>query len=398
MTNPDNALGTNGAFGGRTSVNAFNDVLATFAGAGIVSGFVVEPDTGMTVAVGGDGTTRDVAVAEDPFGNRTTVDNISGDPIPVTIDTASTTTARIDSIVAYVNSPANASDTSVDNPTACGIISVNGTSGGAPTDAAIRTAITTDGGTGSTAYYVVIANVSVPANTTTITSGLISAGQSINLTNVATTGSNGLMSGADKSKLDNLEPTIPTDYVEINAIQNLHTAAYINTGFTPNQNTRVVMGCSITTSEGVWCFGARQGTNNSTFSLLLESSNKIRSDYNTTVPTASSTSAAIGAYQIIDKNKNVTTIGAGATSTTVTATAGTFDSGCPLYLFTTNTNGSTASANGDLTIFWCRIYDNGTLVRNLVPVIKKLDGSVGFYDTVGRTFYQQGGTGTLIGL
>ena len=207
MTNPDNALGTNGAFGGRTSVNAFNDVLATFDGAGVVSGFVVEPDTGMTVAVGGDGTTRDVAVAEDPFGNRTTVDNISGDPIPVTIDTASTTTARIDSIVAYVNSPANASDTSVDNPTACGIISVNGTSGGAPLDAAIRTAITADGGTGSTAYYVVIANVSVPANTTTITSGLISAGKSVNLSNVATSGSNGLMSGADKSKLDGLSLT-----------------------------------------------------------------------------------------------------------------------------------------------------------------------------------------------
>ena len=207
MTNPDNALGTNGAFGGRTSVNAFNDVLATFDGAGVVSGFAVAPDTGMTVEVGGSGTVRDVAVAEDPFGNRTTVDNISGDPIPVTIDTASTTTARIDSIVAYVNSPANASDTTTDNPTACGIISVNGTSGGAPTDAAIRTAITTDGGTGSTAYYVVIANVSVPANTTTITSGLISAGKSINLSNAVTTGSNGLMLAADKTKLDGINKT-----------------------------------------------------------------------------------------------------------------------------------------------------------------------------------------------
>lgn len=214
MTNPDNALGTNGAFGGRTSVNAFNDVLATFDGAGIVSGFAVAPDTGMTVEVGGSGTVRDVAVAEDPFGNRTTVDNISGDPIPVTIDTASTTTARIDSIVAYVNSPATASDTAVDNPTACGIIAVNGTSGGAPLDSAIRTAITADGGTGSTAYYVVIANVSVPANTTTITSGLISAGKSINLTNVATTGSNGLMSGADKTLLNTLNSSL----IEVKAL------------------------------------------------------------------------------------------------------------------------------------------------------------------------------------
>jgi hypothetical protein len=219
MTNPNNSLGTNGAFGGRTSVNAFNDVLQTFESAGILSGFVVEPDSGMTVAVGGDGTTRDVAVAEDPFGNRTTVDNISGDPISVTINTASTTSARIDSIVAYVNSPATASDTSVDNPTACGIISVNGTSGGAPIDSAIRTAITADGGTGSTAYYVVIANVSVPANTTTITSGLISAGKSINLSDVATSGSNGLMSGADKSKLDGIDKTKLDDLMEYSSAE-----------------------------------------------------------------------------------------------------------------------------------------------------------------------------------
>lgn len=230
MTNPNNSLGTNGAFGGRTSVNAFNDVLATFDGAGIVSGFVVEPDSGMTVAVGGDGTTRDVAVAEDPFGNRTTVDNISGDPISVTINTASTTSTRVDSIVAYVNSPANASDTSVDNPTACGIIAVNGTSGGAPLDAAIRTAITADGGTGSTAYYVVIANVSVPANTTAITSGLISAGKSINLTNVATTGSNGLMSGADKTALNNATSAIAD--LQIEAI----TPITLASGFSYAQN------------------------------------------------------------------------------------------------------------------------------------------------------------------
>lgn len=229
MTNPDNALGTNGAFGGRTSINAFNDVLATFASAGIVSGFTVEPDSGMTVAVGGSGTVRDVAVAEDPFGNRTTVDNISGDPISVTINTASTTSARIDSIVAYVNSPATASDTAVDNPTACGIIAVSGTSGGAPLDAAIRTAITADGGTGSTAYYVVIANVSVPANTTTITSGLISAGKSINLSNVVTSGSNGLMLGADKAILDSMN-TLTTGSGTAAAANVNGTVGYIKYG------------------------------------------------------------------------------------------------------------------------------------------------------------------------
>ena len=70
MTNPNNAVGTNGAYGGRTSVNAFNDILGAFS-SGILSGWVCSPDTGLTLALGGDGTTRDVAVAEDTAGNKT---------------------------------------------------------------------------------------------------------------------------------------------------------------------------------------------------------------------------------------------------------------------------------------------------------------------------------------
>ena len=53
MTNPNNAVGTNGALGGRTSVNAFNDNLAIYASRGIVSGWTVSPSSNMTVSVGG---------------------------------------------------------------------------------------------------------------------------------------------------------------------------------------------------------------------------------------------------------------------------------------------------------------------------------------------------------
>ena len=53
MANPNNAVGTNGAFGGRTSVNAFNDVLATFTGRGVIQGWAVTPSTGLKVNVGG---------------------------------------------------------------------------------------------------------------------------------------------------------------------------------------------------------------------------------------------------------------------------------------------------------------------------------------------------------
>ena len=80
MANPNNAIGTNAAFGGRTSPNAFNDVLGAFKNRGILSGWVCSPNSGMSVVLGGDGINRDVAIAEDNAGNKTTVNNISGSP------------------------------------------------------------------------------------------------------------------------------------------------------------------------------------------------------------------------------------------------------------------------------------------------------------------------------
>lgn len=175
MTNPNNAVGTNGAYGGRTSVNAFNDILGAFS-SGILSGWVCSPDTGLTLALGGDGTTRDVAVAEDTAGNKTTINNISGSPVSVTLDAAPNANSRIDAIVAYVDNPPQGTSTITDNYGACGLIVVKGTAAASPVkpdNSAIRTAITADGASGTTAYYVVLAYVTIATGTTTITSGMI---------------------------------------------------------------------------------------------------------------------------------------------------------------------------------------------------------------------------------
>ena len=180
MTNPNNAIGTNAAYDGRTSANAFNDVLSTFS-RGVLSGWACVPNTGLTVSLGGDGTTRDVAIAQDAAGNNTTINNISGSPVDVTISAAPASNSRIDSIVAYVNNPPTGVSTVADNPSACGIIAVTGTPSASPTapnNSAIRSAITADGASGTTAYYVVLANITIASGTTTLTASNISAGAS----------------------------------------------------------------------------------------------------------------------------------------------------------------------------------------------------------------------------
>lgn len=172
MTNPSNAVGTNGAYGGRTSVDALNDVLGAFSGAGVLSGWNVRANSGMTVMAGGQSGIRDVAIAQDQLGDRTTVNNRLGSPVNITLSASSPSAARVDSIVLYVNKPASVSTTTIDNPGACGIIAVNGTTT-APSEADIRSAITADGGTGATAYFVVIADITIPASATVITNSNI---------------------------------------------------------------------------------------------------------------------------------------------------------------------------------------------------------------------------------
>lgn len=178
-TNPNNAVGTNAAYDGRTSVKAFNDNIGAYS-SGILSGWACSPNTGMTVSLGGDGTTRDIAIAEDVAGNKTTINNISEDPISVTMSAAPSTNSRIDLIVAYVDNPPQGSATSIDNPGACGLIAVEGTAAAdpvAPNDSAIRTAITADGASGSTAYYVVLATITIASGTTDLAADNIAAGK-----------------------------------------------------------------------------------------------------------------------------------------------------------------------------------------------------------------------------
>ena len=191
MTNPNNAIGTNGAYNGRASVEAFNDNLNIYSASGIISGWQCQPQSGMTVKLGGISGTKDVAMAVDNSGNKTIILNRLTSAVPVTLASASTTSNMIDYIVAYVNNPANVptgGTALVDNPSICGIIPVRGSAATAPTNAQIRAAITADGGTGSTAYYVVLAQINVTKNITTITSTNIKQAETVAM-NIITHGS-----------------------------------------------------------------------------------------------------------------------------------------------------------------------------------------------------------------
>lgn len=182
--------------------------------------------------------------------------------------------------------------------------------------------------------------------------------------------------------------SLPGGYKKLEYIQSSGTQ-YINTGFVPDQNTRVVMDIQpLNVSQTqMWCaFGARgstffelykasTGNMNLTFLLGSVYSQYFSIDYTT--------------RHTMEINKNTATVD----STSITYTASTFNVGYALYLLADNDAG-TANAIASAKLYSCRIYDNGTLVRDFIPC-QNASGVVGLWDDGNSTFYANAGTGAF---
>ena len=60
----------------------------------------------------------------------------------------------------------------------------------------------------------------------------------------------------------------------------------------------------------------------------------------------------------------------------------------PIWLFCTNTKGTGLYQPGDsVRIYYLKIYNNGILVRDFIPVRRKIDGKIGMLDKVENKFY-----------
>jgi len=180
---------------------------------------------------------------------------------------------------------------------------------------------------------------------------------------------------------------LPDGYTELEYIQSSGTQ-YIDTGFAPNQNTRVV--CDVIfaiTTTAYWLFGSRTTNTKNTYNFLTWES-KYRSDYNTSTDELISTIPS-GRF-VVDKNGNVTSFDGTVMKTT---TAGTFQCDYNLFLFANN-NAGTVQGPCTATLYSCQIYDNGNLIRDFVPCVNDSD-EVGLYDLVGKQFYGNAGSGAF---
>ncbi len=186
---------------------------------------------------------------------------------------------------------------------------------------------------------------------------------------------------------------LPSGYTQVEYLQSSGTQ-YIDTGFVPNQDTRVVLDAQYKTtpSKAAFMYGARTGQTSNTYCLLWRlATGYFRSDYGTS-NTQEFSGTNITTRYIFDKNKESTTIN----GVTQSYDYEVFECPCNLTLFGVNTKGTfDTSQVGTLKIYSCQIYDNGTLARDFVPCINA-EGTAGMYELVDDIFYGNAGSGTFI--
>lgn len=192
------------------------------------------------------------------------------------------------------------------------------------------------------------------------------------------------------TRLDQLAYNLPIGYTALSYIESNGTQ-YIDTGFMPNQDTKVVMRyySAGIPSEKI-LFGARTAYKNTAFGLWIQDT-YYQTDYGNYADKMNVTTTG---DVIVIKDKNVTSMS--NSDVKVTSTVSTFQCGYTMFLFTLNQAGTAHASMSSIRLYSCAIYDDDTLVRNFVPC-KNESGVIGLYDTVGLKFYKNAGTGEFTG-
>lgn len=176
---------------------------------------------------------------------------------------------------------------------------------------------------------------------------------------------------------------LPEGYTEVQYIQSTG-AQYVDTGFKPNQDSRVLIKLSTSETGSHTVFGADFSWTDDGFALGVGFIH-----YGKETGTISGLNN--GSPHEVDFNKNIISMDG---STVLTMGASTFSVPHNLALFANNRAGGIQEKT-TMALYYCRIYDGNTIIRDYIPCIGPT-GTAGLYDLVGGKFYGNSGTGVFL--
>lgn len=198
----------------------------------------------------------------------------------------------------------------------------------------------------------------------------------------------------DDGSMEVMRPALPSGYTRLVSIKS-SGEQYIDTGFKPDNNTKVVIDLkpdsSIKIDDVMAFYGARRNSNNMFAAGKLSGLDWLLHAYfcNSSNTGASTTEAEVKQRRIIVQDGSVFKTGKYKTD----CIAGTFASEYNMYLFCCNDTNK-AERYTPMELYSCKIYNNGTIVRDFVPC-KSGSGELGLYDCVEGKFYGNAGTGSF---
>ena len=184
------------------------------------------------------------------------------------------------------------------------------------------------------------------------------------------------------------------DYQLVEYIESTGTQ-YIDTLYKPNNNTRVYASY-YKTNDNAFIFGSRtsingsdlfafydNGTSGSYWFQIYNNNSKNNNKVSHSNNTIHKVNMGIG-YATVDNQK-----------LSIIDASNAFSSKYNIFIFALNQSGSIINPTLTGRIYEFKIYDNGAIVRSMMPAVRKSDNVIGMYDTVNNTFYVNKGTGSF---
>lgn len=181
---------------------------------------------------------------------------------------------------------------------------------------------------------------------------------------------------------------IPEEYQQVEYLKSSTGTCYINTGFTgTNQNTSFAIDYKLNgfVQNFDFPYGTRvQNTKQAQIYHQQSNTRVISQRYNTAQQDVYY-SAGDDVYNrhLYEQKKNEIYIDG---ELRATMAAQTFTNTYPVFVFATNAAGS-VSAKCKMTLYSFKIWDDGKLVRDMIPCYRKTDNKPGLYDAVNGGFY-----------
>lgn len=186
---------------------------------------------------------------------------------------------------------------------------------------------------------------------------------------------------------------LPDEYQEVEYIESTGTQ-YINTGFKPNQDSRIdVEWFKSRNHDGFLCGERTAYSSPDTFDINVGTTTQVYLQFNKySYPTG---------FQSYISTKYISSLSKdGGYMDGVKLVSfpdyDNFVADYNIFLFGLNQGGAVEQRTFFGGIYSCQIYDSNTLVRDFVPCYRKSDGVIGLYDLANDVFYTNAGSGSFL--